>query len=865
MSSAPESPLLRGFDGNVVQLPPDQPLDGDEFSGWLLKWTNYMSGWRERWFILKGGALSYYRSKEEVTETCRGTVSLVGAQITPDDRLGIDVATSTQHFHCRAHSEPERARWIMALELAKVKAQSRAAGKHHHGAGAAGASGGLTASPRRSSNGAHGSNSSNSSSSSSSHVPAPPAFSLSGGAAGGKPATILGAASSSLASRPRIVGLVGQQIDYESDEEDEGAASTSIDEAAFLQSVKQAFSEVKLRSELLFKQAIGLQRSCTTVEASLGAVSDASIEASRKSSSNASLPTASSPTLATAASAARPHTPELLLNGAVAPADAVAHIRQLQEDAAMFKITAAAMVDACSSYVHNIEQHHGEWTKILLAERSRFTSLAETVETLAKQHNVLERRATLVASGKTFHTHVEMDDEEVFFDAADDEDEFFAAEDEDAPATTTTATAAPATTTATHTTATHTSPAAASTLASTAAANSRAPSTAAPTAAVVPTARRRRERIPYRPQTSASLWGVMKDCIGKDLSKIPMPVFFNEPLSFLQRLCEDLEYADLLDSAAKATSSTERMAFVAAYTMSSYANTTTRTGKPFNPLLGETYELDMRAEKGWRVITEQVSHHPPISAMHTEGRGWTLWQDFGMISKFRGKYLQIVPVGITHLTFENGDHYTWRKVTTTVHNIIVGKLWIDQHGEMEIVNHTTKERCSMKYYAYSYFSSEKPRKVTGEVMDETGKCKIELLGTWDESLESRPPGTNLPGKQLWKRGTLPVDSAKMYGYTKFACLLNEPEQNVCPTDSRLRPDQRKMENGMFEEADTEKLRLEEKQRAVRKQREASGETVQPRWFARRYQPLTDADEFVYSGGYWEAKEAKNWTNVPDIF
>lgn len=39
----------------------------------------------------------------------------------------------------------------------------------------------------------------------------------------------------------------------------------------------------------------------------------------------------------------------------------------------------------------------------------------------------------------------------------------------------------------------------------------------------------------------------MKNCIGKELTKIPMPVNFNEPLSTLQRLAEDFEYSSLLD------------------------------------------------------------------------------------------------------------------------------------------------------------------------------------------------------------------------------------------------------------------------------------------------------------------------------
>lgn len=70
-------------------------------------------------------------------------------------------------------------------------------------------------------------------------------------------------------------------------------------------------------------------------------------------------------------------------------------------------------------------------------------------------------------------------------------------------------------------------------------------------------------------------------------------------------------------------------------------------------------------------------------------------------------------LGISHLEFtKSGNHYTWRKVTTTVHNIIVGRLWVDNYGEMDITNHTTGDKCHLKYSAYSYFSRETPRKVT---------------------------------------------------------------------------------------------------------------------------------------------------------
>ena len=75
----------------------------------------------------------------------------------------------------------------------------------------------------------------------------------------------------------------------------------------------------------------------------------------------------------------------------------------------------------------------------------------------------------------------------------------------------------------------------------------------------------------------------------------------------LQRLSEDLEYYELLDKAAKCQSSLEQLCYVAAFTVSSYSTTVHRTGKPFNPLLGETYELDRLKECGYRSLCEQVS------------------------------------------------------------------------------------------------------------------------------------------------------------------------------------------------------------------------------------------------------------------
>ena len=208
----------------------------------------------------------------------------------------------------------------------------------------------------------------------------------------------------------------------------------------------------------------------------------------------------------------------------------------------------------------------------------------------------------------------------------------------------------------------------------------------------------------------------------------------------LQRITEELEYSNLLDSASQCDDQWEQMAYVAAFTISAYSTTATRTNKPFNPLLGETYECDRLDDYGWRSISEQVSHHPPGVATHVESlKDWTFYQEFTMSSKFRGQYLQIIPLGTSHLEFKKtGNHYTWRKVATFVRNIIVGKLWIDNVGEMDIVNHKTKDVCHLKYFPYSYFSREPPRKVTGIITDSNNVARYVLNGTWTEKIEGAP-------------------------------------------------------------------------------------------------------------------------------
>ncbi|ESW09360.1 hypothetical protein PHAVU_009G121300 [Phaseolus vulgaris] len=382
--------------------------------------------------------------------------------------------------------------------------------------------------------------------------------------------------------------------------------------------------------------------------------------------------------------------------------------------------------------------------------------------------------------------------------------------------------------------------------------------------------RRKKLPDPVEKEKGVSLWSMIKDNIGKDLTKVCLPVYFNEPLSSLQKCFEEMEYSYLLDQAyewGRRGNSLMRVLYVAAFAISGYAATEGRVCKPFNPLLGETYEAHY-PDKGLRFFSEKVSHHPMIVACHCEGTGWKFWGDSNLKSKFWGRSIQLDPVGMLTLEFDDGEVFQWSKVTTSIYNLILGKLYCDHYGTMRIQGNQ-EYSCKLKFKEQSIIDRN-PHQVHGIIQDRNGKTVSTLFGKWDESMHYVNGDYTGKGKGheslsdahlLWKRSKAPKIPTR-YNFTRFAITLNELtpglKEKLPPTDSRLRPDQRYLENGEYDMANSEKLRLEQRQRQARKMQESGWK---PRWFAKDKTSGT----YRYVGGYWEARQRGNWDSCPDIF
>ncbi|KAK7572119.1 hypothetical protein V9T40_014591 [Parthenolecanium corni] len=374
-----------------------------------------------------------------------------------------------------------------------------------------------------------------------------------------------------------------------------------------------------------------------------------------------------------------------------------------------------------------------------------------------------------------------------------------------------------------------------------------------------------RDKLPCpRPNTEGlSLWSLLRKNIGIDLSRVSMPVALNEPLSMLQRLCEELEYTELLDKAAETEDPYERMVYVAAFAVSSYGSSYYRAGsKPFNPLLGETYEC-VREDKGFRFVAEQVSHHPPVSVCHAESKNFIIWQDLRIKTKFWGKSMEFQPLGHVNLKIlrpDCHDNYRWNKVTTCVHNLFSGQRWADLSGEVKIEDLDKNIICKLTFVKPNYWSAKR-NEVIGTITDEKGNVVRKLFGKWNEALYCGVPPS---AKCIWRPGTMPENHEMYYGFTRFAIELNELDPEAAKylpkTDTRFRPDQRLLEEGDLTSAENIKSELEQKQRERRKQMEEANVHYEPKWFKSKTDPNGE-EIWEFTGKYWECKKNPGFANM----
>lgn len=159
--------------------------------------------------------------------------------------------------------------------------------------------------------------------------------------------------------------------------------------------------------------------------------------------------------------------------------------------------------------------------------------------------------------------------------------------------------------------------------------------------------------------------------------------------------------------------------------------------KPYNPIIGETYSCYFDTGKSrYHYLAEQVSHHPPVSALYFEsvdcqmvanGQIWTK-------SSFTGNSAKSIIDGFVELDlFKNGDHYFFTFPSFAATGLFIGSL------RMQLCEKSTV-RCKNTPYSADFEWYVKPM-LYGEyncveaIVKKDGAPIYKIKGHWDDKFE----------------------------------------------------------------------------------------------------------------------------------
>lgn len=375
--------------------------------------------------------------------------------------------------------------------------------------------------------------------------------------------------------------------------------------------------------------------------------------------------------------------------------------------------------------------------------------------------------------------------------------------------------------------------------------------------------------IPVFTHDPPSFLSFVRKNVGKDLSTLSMPVDMNEPITILQKYAELVEYSEMINNALQVThpaETGETILRIAAFSVTylSAFRAKLRVGrKPFNPLLGETYEL-VREDKGYRFLAEKVNHKPPVFAIRVDSADWVLTFSPAPSQKFWGKTSEIYTGGLVKLLVRStNETFTWNLPTCVVKNIIAGEKYTEPCSPITVKS-SKGQKAVVEFAKAGLFSGRSEDLVIKASDSNKHVLSNTVTGKWTESMVLKAQSAQ---KKIWTAGSLLPDYETKFGFPEFTGTLNKitaiEKDKLPPTDSRYRPDIAVYANGDIEKAEQLKLQLEEGQRERRNIVEDSGEPYVPRYFKHvggdPSDPCSGHWEYIEGeNSYWERRKTGNW-------
>ncbi|XP_055493693.1 oxysterol-binding protein-related protein 11 isoform X1 [Leucoraja erinacea] len=259
--------------------------------------------------------------------------------------------------------------------------------------------------------------------------------------------------------------------------------------------------------------------------------------------------------------------------------------------------------------------------------------------------------------------------------------------------------------------------------------------------------------------------------LGMDLTRVVLPTFILEKRSLLEMYADFMSHPDLFIAITDGANPEERMIRFVEYYLTSFHEG--RKGavakKPYNPIIGETFHCSWNVPRNtsgkscssspqncWqttecsggsegrgqadyllRFVSEQVSHHPPVSGFYVECEEKNICANTHVWtkSKFMGMSIGVVMIGEGLLCLlDHGEEYTFTLPCAYARSILTVP-WVELGGKVNVNCAKTGYSAAITFHTKPFYGG-KLHRVTAEVKHHatnTVVCRVQ--GEWNGVLE----------------------------------------------------------------------------------------------------------------------------------
>ncbi|XP_045121253.1 oxysterol-binding protein-related protein 8-like isoform X3 [Portunus trituberculatus] len=356
-------------------------------------------------------------------------------------------------------------------------------------------------------------------------------------------------------------------------------------------------------------------------------------------------------------------------------------------------------------------------------------------------------------------------------------------------------------------------------------------------------------------ENKSLIWFLLKQVRpGMDLSKVVLPTFILEPRSFLDKLSDYYYHADLLSKAVQEDDPYTRMKEVVRWYLSGFYKKPKGLKKPYNPILGETFRCYWRHPNGSRTfyVAEQVSHHPPVSALYVTNRqeGFSVSATVLAKSKFYGNSTSAILDGNVQLSLlPRGEDYIMNMPYAHCKGILMGTLTMELGGKVTVECEKTGYKTELEFKLRPFLSGyDSNNMVSGKL--KLGKDTLATLeGHWDGKITLTDKRTG-EEELLW-HATQEVKSQRLQRFT-----VTMEQQGAFESERLWQLVSAAIKSDDQTAATEEKTILEEAQRSAANERKVKCEEWVPTYFAQ------DLVRGVY---VYKHSDLRPWDPRTDLF